>query len=1031
LTKRAAVAALAATAVSAAPASAAELLSSSVATGDPITRSCDRELSGGRGYVSRKVAAPGSGWVTARLHGGGGDWDLSVLDSAGRVVAASSHFGASEVAEGPVFGAQQLSVQACRLSGSSRRADLDVEFEPVSTDAKPQKMSLVEVSTPTRERKNALTSLGLDVTEHGGKDFIAVVLHGPRDAEALRRNGFSYKVEVPDLAKQDARSEELTARFSQRVGKSALPTGRTSYRQLNDYSEDMKRLVRENPDLVRPFTLPHRTHEGRPVEGIEITSNVHNLNDGKPVYAQMGLHHAREWPSGEHTIEWAFDLVNGYKSGEARTRHLVNNVRTLVIPVVNPDGFNISRVAGSAAPNQGGRGAPNPGETNENNNVLTHPNEYRRKNCRSLQGEAHSCAQPAAGLASSGVDPNRNYGTFWGGPGASPDPISEIHFGPGPFSEPETQNIKDLVSRRQVTVLITNHTFSNLVLRPPGVQLLGNAPDEQMLKSLGDSMAAENGYMSIYGWQLYDTTGTTEDWSYNSTGGLGYTFEIGCVNANFQANTCTQGHFHPPYNEMVKEYEGTTAYSNRVKDGGGNREAYFKAMEAALDTSTHSLLAGRDPGGVVLRIRKQFDTPTMADRNGDQQLDTFRDELESLYETPGGGNIAFHMNPSTRPLVAETRGRNPEGPPQPKFESGDNPPPPVPCPEWHSGGPFQQPACYRDHAFVVQGRPYDNGFLVPEVRWRSPASDYLFQVRRDVNGDGDYDDEGELVVQVDSPLTTLPYETTVIGDPPPGNYVLRVINFAAAEPYSYKIDFRNPILFQKQVEAWNMTCETFGGEILTRTNLIVGRGQRTNNGLAECAAELARRFRSGRNCNPATGRVRGATLDRLKLGSNRRRNLRRYRIARRGKKNLDRFCIRERVRVRRGKGKRRRTRVVTRGRLIGVGYPARTHTRGLGRRKARRVRDKAIVLLTNSVRFRIRKIRVGTKMTRRVIRRRLGRRVQSFRIGKNRWYVARGKKARLVFRVRRGRVRELGLGAKGFTGRAKKTKRFLRGFPAR
>ena len=41
-------------------------------------------------------------------------------------------------------------------------------------------------------------------------------------------------------------------------------------------------------------------------------------------------------------------------------------------------------------------------------------------------------------------------------------------------------------------------------------------------------MAAENGYTSQFGFQLYDTTGTTEDWSYYSTGGLGFTFEIGC-----------------------------------------------------------------------------------------------------------------------------------------------------------------------------------------------------------------------------------------------------------------------------------------------------------------------------------------------------------------------------------------------------------------------------------------------------------------------------------------------------------------------
>jgi len=30
----------------------------------------------------------------------------------------------------------------------------------------------------------------------------------------------------------------------------------------------------------------------------------------------MGVHHAREWPSGDHAMEWAYELVNGYNAGE-------------------------------------------------------------------------------------------------------------------------------------------------------------------------------------------------------------------------------------------------------------------------------------------------------------------------------------------------------------------------------------------------------------------------------------------------------------------------------------------------------------------------------------------------------------------------------------------------------------------------------------------------------------------------------------------------------------------------------------------
>ena len=68
------------------------------------------------------------------------------------------------------------------------------------------------------------------------------------------------------------------------------------------------------PKLVRPFTLPYRTHLGRDVMGIEIATDAYNLRDGKPIFLNMGVHHAREWPSSEHALEWAYDLLTNYGS---------------------------------------------------------------------------------------------------------------------------------------------------------------------------------------------------------------------------------------------------------------------------------------------------------------------------------------------------------------------------------------------------------------------------------------------------------------------------------------------------------------------------------------------------------------------------------------------------------------------------------------------------------------------------------------------------------------------------------------------
>ncbi len=773
-------AAVAGALVLAAPASAAPVTAST-----SVDRSCTAKLlRTGTGYVQKTILATGAGTVTARLDGGAGDWDLAVFDTlTGRLVAGSAYRGSDELAEGFAVGAATLTVQACRISGGAGSADLTTATRPVGAgSAEPS--SLVRVATPTRERAQALADSGLDVTEHGGPGFLEVVLHGAADAESLRAAGFSFTTRIANLTAQGRRDRQADAAFDAATVASELPSGQTTYRRLFDYGEDMKRLAREHPDLVKAVTLNHTTYEGRPVEGIEITTNP-NARDGKPVFLQMGAHHAREWPSAEHAMEWAYELVLGYRRGDARTRRLVETTRTIVVPVVNPDGFNASREAGELYGAGNGRGGTADEETV---NILTHPNEYRRKNCRFLAGpEGGSCLQPAFGLASAGVDPNRNYGGFWGGAGASGDPTNETYWGTGPFSEPETQNVRELVSSRQVTTLITNHTFSNLVLRPPGIQVQGLTPDEPIYKGLGDAMAAENGYASQLSYQLYDTTGTTEDWSYYATGGLGFTFEIG------------PEHFHPPFEETVAEYEN------------GNRAAYYLAQENTADTSKHAVLTGRAPAGAVLRLKKTFQTPT-------SQATTFTDTLDSTTQVGADGSFEWHVNQSTRPLVAQERGREATGEPSAPATfaaRGES----TPCAN------FDDPpeTCYEDHVITVPGGAgIDNARATIRVEWPTPVSDYDVRVLRDG-------------VEVGSSAQgTTAFEQVVLGDPVPGEYVVRVINYAGAEPWTGTVTFEGPEAFEPaRTETWTLFCEDADGTIRSARQVGIARGERRDLDLRE------------------------------------------------------------------------------------------------------------------------------------------------------------------------------------------------------
>ena len=824
-----------------APSQAKAPLSMTLTVPQAVDRTCfKREFRPGPGLAKRTVTAPTTGLIRVGLRASAGNWDLGIFDAkTARSVVGSAHFGAHELAEGVVQKGQGLVIQACRRTGRTEQARITVSFETLDLEAKVQ---LVRVSTPTRAARQTLHSLGFEeLTEHPGPDYTDVLIQ-PKDVARIGRAGL-ISIELEDDVNARNRAEDGLNRPSAITG---LPSGRTGpYRHLADYTSEMNALATSHPSIVKKFTLPLMTLEppGRPVEGIEISTDV-NARDGKPVFLMMGLHHAREWPSGEHTMEWAFELICGFSpdppgapdtpcpdslaAPDARVVGLLQNIRVLIVPVVNPDGFNISREVGEVA----GHGNGHDGDP------LTSPNEYRRKNCRNdaplpPAPATGSCAGPAFGVGSTGVDLNRNYGTFWGGPGSDPTFVGETFHGPhcvndepvkqddilgnpncGPFSERETENMRSLISGRHAVTLITNHTQSGLVLRAPGLASQGLAPDEPAMKALGDLMAAQNGYTSQYGWQLYDTTGTTEDWSYNTTGGYGYTFEIG------------RPVFHPTFLKTIQEYDGTSLVFPAAT--GGNREAYFLAAESTANTVHHSVLAGSAPAGAVLRLKKVFQTPTSI-QNPDNSLKTFTDTLDTTMVVPGSGSYQWHINPSTRPIVMNPNGRIATGDPSPPVPiSGSVAGPPadgaVPCANTTS----PPASCTNVHPFTIppQGGGIDNALVAIRLSWPTPGSDWDMQIFRDVNGNGvvDAPDGAKLAFSEGS---TTAAEATSISEPfTPGQYLVRVINWAAAEPYEGSVTFYGPKPpAGASTESWTMTCEMPEGTPLETVQVFINRGQ--------------------------------------------------------------------------------------------------------------------------------------------------------------------------------------------------------------
>ena len=872
--------------VAAGPASAAETVrflptvERTVKAKSTTSQWCDSPLAG-RGVARKTWRAPMTGFMSTRLRAPRrANWDLAVFDAAGNRRAASLGFGSRELVQTWVESGEPMTLQACRRTGAGRRGTLRISFadvEPPDPKGTPQ---LVKVAYDSSDDLQRLEATGVDLTHDIHDGQAEVIVANAEQRTALVNMGFDVQTEVADLRSQFMRARMKELAYTADVGASPLPSGRTTYRVYSDYQRDLTALAEEYPDIVKPMQLPQNSFQGRPLAGVEISKDVHVAEeDGRPVFLLVGEHHAREWPSSEAAMEFAIMLAQGYGNDD-RITSLLERARVVVVPNINPDGFISSRnwpadpadILGG-----GGRGFPvdpdqdNPGlgvdpDFNDpcNGRYPADPGlsedqcdairtcaingfnpdgetcevvldlylaegiappggifSYRRKNCDGLIPNGLVPCE-----LQHGVDPNRNYGEKWGGPGSGDDRTSQTWRGEGPWSEPETQAVHEYSQQRQITALITLHNVAALVLRPPGMHTDGKAPDEERLKEIGDAMGSAAGYTSQYGFQLYDTAGTTEDWNYAAAGTYGFTIEIGPEG----------GDFHMPYKTgFIDQWTGDY---EPAEDGKGLREALMIAAEAAANPSDHSVVQGSAKPGSVLRVRKDFETSTFSepfckDRAPGfgvlvatstqgcletQEPFTVPDFLQSTLVVPASGKFTWHMNPSTRPFVGKDK--EVQGDPQPVFENVTE----------GSGEP--EPAAETvDVPFTITDA--DATRLNVDLGFPNPAEDYDLELCKmqgttcepfGTGAGGNTGSSGGFLGAQEHIEATKEAHGDLTGD-----YVASVINFAAAtndwtltsratKPGSVTIE-------PGHREAWTLTCETPDGNVLEQRELFVDRGE--------------------------------------------------------------------------------------------------------------------------------------------------------------------------------------------------------------
>lgn len=210
------------------------------------------------------------------------------------------------------------------------------------------------------------------------------------------------------------------------------------YLAANAFNPILAYLEQRFPTVCNVITLPEASIEGRVIQGIRIGKPA---SHGKRTVLLFGGCHARELVNPDLLITFAAELLYAYDFNSdlnfgsgypaSTVQMIVNAIDILVVPLINPDGRAYVQ--------------------------STYP--MWRKNRNPNQG------QPCAG-----VDINRNYDFLWSsGIGTSANSCQDVFKGSGPFSEPETRNVRWLLDNYpDIIGMIDVHSYSELFLYPWG-----------------------------------------------------------------------------------------------------------------------------------------------------------------------------------------------------------------------------------------------------------------------------------------------------------------------------------------------------------------------------------------------------------------------------------------------------------------------------------------------------------------------------------------------------------------------------------
>jgi carboxypeptidase T len=340
--------------------------------------------------------------------------------------------------------------------------------------------------------RNIIARTGADIFEVG-HDYVLVEAT-PAEASAIAKAGFT----LVKFSTQDQFAD-------------AFPGADSNYHDYAEMLTELQQAATDHPSIFSLFSIGV-SYQGRTIWAGKISDNV-LIDEAEPEVLFTHHQHAREHLTVEMALYTLRMLTDEYGTNPQIT-NLVDNREIWMVFDMNPDGGEYDITTGSYA--------------------------SWRKN-----------RQPNTGSTAIGTDLNRNWGYKWGCCGGSSGTTSsDTYRGPSAFSAPETQVVRDFVNSRvlggiqQIKTHIDFHTYAELVMWPFGYTLTDlpadlTQDDLDTFRTMGQAMAATNGYTPQQMSDLYITDGTINDWLYGAHHIFTFIFEMYPV-------TSAQGGFYPP-----------------------------------------------------------------------------------------------------------------------------------------------------------------------------------------------------------------------------------------------------------------------------------------------------------------------------------------------------------------------------------------------------------------------------------------------------------------------------------------------------